>query len=164
MKHVQKERLKEGKNKYRMKIEDKLWQNNVKEVRHGLLDQTPAGPLTHNAIQQLQRTSLHLPPSPPPPSSDITTGSSTTQTPNNRETTPTITPGLTITADQVKGELRKLHTGKAAGPDGISPMVTCADELGDILAYLFNLSLKLGRVPELWKTSCLIPVPKKTPH
>lgn len=28
---------------------------------------------------------------------------------------------------------------------------------------MFNLSLKLGRVPQLWKTSCVVPVPK-TPH
>ncbi|KAI3354913.1 hypothetical protein L3Q82_004704 [Scortum barcoo] len=28
---------------------------------------------------------------------------------------------------------------------------------------MFNLSLKLGRVPQLWKTSCIVPVPK-TPH
>ncbi|KAI3363629.1 hypothetical protein L3Q82_001257 [Scortum barcoo] len=31
------------------------------------------------------------------------------------------------------------------------------------LGNTFNLSLKLGRVPQLWKTSCIVPVPK-TPH
>ncbi|KAI3375647.1 hypothetical protein L3Q82_003961 [Scortum barcoo] len=46
-----------------------------------------------------------------------------------------------------------------AGPDSI----TCADQLCGIFGYTFNLSLKLGRVPQLWKTSCIIPVPK-TPH
>ncbi|TWW73515.1 RNA-directed DNA polymerase from mobile element jockey [Takifugu flavidus] len=28
---------------------------------------------------------------------------------------------------------------------------------------MFNLSLRLGRAPQLWKTSCIVPVPK-TPH
>ncbi|KAI3368241.1 hypothetical protein L3Q82_007961 [Scortum barcoo] len=34
-----------------------------------------------------------------------------------------------------------------------------------IFGYTFNLSLslELGRVPQLWKTSCIVPVPK-TPH
>ena len=36
-------------------------------------------------------------------------------------------------------------------------------ELGEPLQHIFNLSLQLGKVPALWKTSCLIPVPKK-PH
>ncbi|KAI3363872.1 hypothetical protein L3Q82_001474 [Scortum barcoo] len=54
---------------------------------------------------------------------------------------------------------------KAAGPDGISSRLlkSCADQLCGIFGYTFNLSLKLGRVPQLWKTSCIVPVPK-TPH
>ncbi|TWW53744.1 putative RNA-directed DNA polymerase from transposon BS [Takifugu flavidus] len=38
---------------------------------------------------------------------------------------------------------------------------TCAAELGEPLQRVFNLSLELGKVPTLWKTSCIIPVPKK---
>ncbi|KAF1386003.1 hypothetical protein PFLUV_G00113630 [Perca fluviatilis] len=54
--------------------------------------------------------------------------------------------------------------GKAAGPDGISPRVlkTCTSQLSVVLQYIFNLSLSLQRVPLLWKTSCLVPVPKKS--
>lgn len=37
----------------------------------------------------------------------------------------------------------------------------CSAELGEPIQHAFNLSLQLGRVPVLWKTSCLIPVPKK---
>ncbi|KAI3374564.1 hypothetical protein L3Q82_021130 [Scortum barcoo] len=40
---------------------------------------------------------------------------------------------------------------------------SCADQLCGIFGHTFNLSLKLGRVPQLWKTSCIVPVPK-TPH
>ena len=38
---------------------------------------------------------------------------------------------------------------------------TCAAEHGDPLQRVFNTSLQLGRVPTLWKTSCIVPVPKK---
>ncbi len=37
----------------------------------------------------------------------------------------------------------------------------CSAELGEPLQHVYNLSLRLGRVPVLLKTSCLIPVPKK---
>ncbi|RXN16542.1 chymotrypsin-like elastase family member 2A [Labeo rohita] len=39
----------------------------------------------------------------------------------------------------------------------------CALELGDPLQRIFNRSLEQGRVPRQWKTTCIIPVPKK-PH
>ncbi|TWW59260.1 hypothetical protein D4764_06G0007900 [Takifugu flavidus] len=50
-------------------------------------------------------------------------------------------------------------------PDGISSRLLkfCADQLYWIFSHTFNLSLKLGRVSQLWKTSCIVPVPK-TPH
>ncbi|KAI3359889.1 hypothetical protein L3Q82_014241 [Scortum barcoo] len=87
---------------------------------------------------------------------------------SNKEDTsppPPLTPSMTITAAQVCGELRRLRPSKAAGPDGVSPRLlkACARELGHPLQRIFNLSLGQGRVPQLWKTSCIIPVPKK-PH
>ena len=59
-------------------------------------------------------------------------------------------------------ELKKLNAGKAAGPDKVCPRLlkVCADQLAEPLQELFNLSLQSGRVPVLWKTSCLVPVPK----
>ncbi|KAI4899252.1 hypothetical protein NFI96_012202, partial [Prochilodus magdalenae] len=62
----------------------------------------------------------------------------------------------TFTADQVRGELRRLHIRKAAGPDRVCPRL-----LKSCPAEIFILSRPLGRVPTLWKTSCLVPVPKK---
>ena len=38
---------------------------------------------------------------------------------------------------------------------------TCSAELAELLQRVFNTSLQLRRVPTLWKTSCIIPVPKK---
>nr|XP_054588718.1 uncharacterized protein LOC107374218 isoform X2 [Nothobranchius furzeri] len=65
---------------------------------------------------------------------------------------------------QVKRQLERLNRNKAAGPDGVSPRVlkACAEQLCGILQHLFNLSRAQEKVPVLWKTSCLVPVPKKT--
>ncbi|KAL6463079.1 hypothetical protein MHYP_G00274700 [Metynnis hypsauchen] len=55
---------------------------------------------------------------------------------------------------------RRLHTSKAAGPDGVHPRVlkACASQLCGVLQHVFNMSLQ--RVPMMWKTSCIVPVPK----
>ncbi|TWW66494.1 hypothetical protein D4764_20G0005260 [Takifugu flavidus] len=72
---------------------------------------------------------------------------------------------LSLTQHQVRKALKKNRARKATGPDGISSRLlkSCADQLCGIFSHMFNLSLKLGRVPQLWKTSCIVPVPK-TPH
>ncbi len=50
----------------------------------------------------------------------------------------------------------RIKKKKSAGPDGISAGVlkTCADQICWVIHYIFNLSLRLERVPVLWKTSC----------
>lgn len=62
----------------------------------------------------------------------------------------------------VRRHLMSLHSGKAAGPDGVLPRVlkACAPQLCGVLSQVFSLSLDLQRVPVLWKTSFLVPVPK----
>ncbi|XP_062844406.1 uncharacterized protein LOC134303073 [Trichomycterus rosablanca] len=74
-----------------------------------------------------------------------------------------VTTPLTFKPYQVKRELDRLKQGKAAGPDGICPRLLriCSSQLCGIFTHLFNLSLHLQRIPTLWKTSCLVPVPKK---
>ena len=69
-----------------------------------------------------------------------------------------------MTTGQVKRQMERLHQRKAAGPDGISPRIlkTCASQLSPVLGHLYNLSLSQEKVPLLWKTSCLVPVPKKS--
>ncbi|KAI3352024.1 hypothetical protein L3Q82_020254 [Scortum barcoo] len=70
---------------------------------------------------------VHLPPSTPPCSS------------------------LLLTTHQVRNALKKNRARKAAGPDGISSRLlkSCADQLcGIFRVHTFNLSLKLGRVPQ----------------
>lgn len=67
----------------------------------------------------------------------------------------------------MRNELGKIKKKKAAGPKDISSglLRSYADQLCGIVGYVFNMSLKLGRVPELWKPSCVVPVQKKrSPH
>lgn len=68
-----------------------------------------------------------------------------------------------VTVNQVRTVLRKLHARKASGPDDASPkhFKTCAAEQSVPLYQVYNLSLRLGKVPSFWKTSYLISVPKK---
>ena len=70
---------------------------------------------------------------------------------------------FTLTREEVRKQLKKLNVKKAPGPDGISHKVLtlCADELCDIFHTLFTLSLSKCQIPISWKTSCIIPVPKK---
>ena len=61
------------------------------------------------------------------------------------------------------------HTNvrKSPGPDGISGHVlkTCASQLSGIFRSIFQASLSLHKIPILWKTSTVVPVPKKAhPH
>jgi len=51
---------------------------------------------------------------------------------------------------------------KSPGPDNIGGRLikSCAEPLSDILAFIFNKSLQLHRVPHLWKESVIVPVPK----
>ncbi|KAM7380045.1 hypothetical protein PAMP_003369 [Pampus punctatissimus] len=69
-----------------------------------------------------------------------------------------------VTSGQVKWQLERLHQQKAAGPDGITHRIlkTCANQLSPVMGHLYNLSLSQQKVPLLWKTSCLVPVPKKS--
>ena len=67
-----------------------------------------------------------------------------------------------ITREEVRIQLSRLNIRKAMGPDNISPRLlkVCAGQLDGVLQHLFNLSLRLQKVPTLWKTSCIVPVPK----
>ena len=55
-----------------------------------------------------------------------------------------------------------MKVNKACGPDGITPFVlkTYAQELSYIFTHIFNMSLKLKRLPLIWKLSKIVPVPK----
>ena len=58
--------------------------------------------------------------------------------------------------------LLNLDQTKAGGPDDISARLleTVANEITPSLTRLFNLSLRSGEVPTIWKQANVIPVPK----
>lgn len=45
---------------------------------------------------------------------------------------------------------------------GWNRLQTVAGQLCEVITYISNLSLRLERLPILWKTSCVVPVPKTT--
>ncbi|XP_036403543.1 protein NLRC3-like [Megalops cyprinoides] len=63
-----------------------------------------------------------------------------------------------------KQVLRRINPRKAEGPDNIPgrALKACATELADVLASVFNLSLSQATVPKCFKTTTIIPVPKRS--
>lgn len=57
----------------------------------------------------------------------------------------------------------RLNRRKATGPNGVSPSTLrhCADQLAPVFTDIFITSLALCRVPSCFKTSTIVPVPKK---
>lgn len=77
---------------------------------------------------------------------------------NIRMTPPPHSSRPPFASSQVRQELSKLRAKKAMGPDHIHPRVLRA--CAEVFYYLFSLFLKLRGVTQLWKNSCISPVPK----
>ncbi|KAI4888279.1 hypothetical protein NFI96_012150 [Prochilodus magdalenae] len=168
--------LREAKKSYRRKVEQRLRENNMREVWSGMKTITGymqrTGSATDGDVERANEFNTFYNrfdcpvqadssdnTAPAPLFSHLVSPDLTCST-TEAHTSPLL---HTFTADQVRGELRRLHTRKAAGPDRVCPRLlkSCAAELGAPLQHIFSLSLRLGRVPTLWKTSCLVPVTKK---
>ncbi|KAI3366893.1 hypothetical protein L3Q82_009536 [Scortum barcoo] len=69
-----------------------------------------------------------------------------------------------ITRADVCRTLKRINTRKAPGPDGIPgrALKVCADQLADVFADIFNMSLLQSVVPTCFKETIIVPVPKKT--
>ena len=72
-------------------------------------------------------------------------------------------PPFIISDWDVKKAFLKQNVNKAAGPDGVPPVVlkSCAHQLSPVFAEVFNISLEQRKVPKCFKTSSIVPVPKK---
>ncbi|KAK1792118.1 hypothetical protein P4O66_001895 [Electrophorus voltai] len=70
---------------------------------------------------------------------------------------------LCLTAADVRHTLHGVNPRKAAGPDNIPGRMLreCADQLADVLTDIFNISLSCAVVPTCFKTTTIVPVPKK---
>ena len=71
---------------------------------------------------------------------------------------------LVASEEEVRRLLSSVNSSKAAGPDNLKPRLlkTCSSQLSYIFTIIFNLSLSTRSIPNLWKKSCIIPVPKKS--
>ncbi|XP_036933979.1 uncharacterized protein LOC119008053 [Acanthopagrus latus] len=120
---------------YRRKLEAKLQQNNVRDVWTGMKQITGCKVSDRQSSGSLERAK----------ELNIFFNTSTL-------------PCMTVTTGQVRRQLERLHQQKVAGPDDISPRIlkTCARQLSPVLQHLYK------RIPMLCKTSCLVPVPKKS--
>ena len=69
---------------------------------------------------------------------------------------------VTTSASEVQGILGNLDISKSAGMDNLPAQIlkTCAHELSIPLADLFNLSLKSGVMPTLWRSANITPLHK----
>ena len=69
---------------------------------------------------------------------------------------------LLCTVKEVADILAKLDPSKATGPDKISThmLKATAHSIAPSITKLFNLSIKLGKLPHSRKTSNVIPIPK----
>ena len=72
---------------------------------------------------------------------------------------------FTIEAASTQRALQKVKCRKATGPNNIPPgMVNnYAHLLAAPVTAIFNSSLREGKLPDLWKTATVVPVPKKHP-
>lgn len=64
--------------------------------------------------------------------------------------------------EDILAMLCSLDTSKASGPDGISGVMlkSTAHSIAPVLTKLFNLSIQTGVVPDAWKRSTVVPIPK----
>ncbi|XP_076836629.1 uncharacterized protein LOC143482213 [Brachyhypopomus gauderio] len=69
---------------------------------------------------------------------------------------------LTLFPTDVGAALGRIKVHKAAGPDGIPGRVlrACSGELAGVLTDIFNLSLAHAVVPNCFKTTSIVPIPK----
>ena len=75
---------------------------------------------------------------------------------------PSVIDDILCTVEYVEHQLLGLDISKANGPDGISARMLkgSAKSIAPSVTNLFNLSLKSGLFPILWKTSHVVPIPK----
>ncbi|KAM9812661.1 uncharacterized protein ACBT44_011751 isoform 1-T1 [Syngnathus typhle] len=155
---------------------DQEWVNDLNRF-FNRFEQTSTPPPTHPALLQLPPTGASSAPrtltSTPPPATPPPRPPSPFSTPPNPPTIPpaahptpptTPPPSMVLSTAQVERGLARLKVKKATGPDGITSRLlrSCSGQLCGIVEHIFNMSLRLHRVPQLWKTSCVVPVPKSS--
>ena len=69
---------------------------------------------------------------------------------------------LATTAPELEGILSRININKAPGVDNLPAciLLTCAKDLSYPFAHLFNLLLRTGKMPTLWKSANITPIHK----
>ena len=69
-----------------------------------------------------------------------------------------------ITSDEVEHMLKSLDCSKACGPDKISAQMLkyTASTIAPSIARLFNCSIHSGKLPDQWKLSMIVSIPKSS--
>jgi hypothetical protein len=168
LKAVQKELkrvIREGKEKYKEKLERKLDQNCVKDVWDGMkvitgYSKSKKSDVSDNTVtyaNELNDFYARF------DSHDFVSEREEVVSSLDNVSNGVYDP-ITVTVDDVCRVMKTLNVNKAAGPDCIRPKVLkiCAEQLCHVFHTLFSMSLSLCKVPSAWKSSCIVPVPKKT--
>ena len=72
---------------------------------------------------------------------------------------------ITFSREEVVRALKRTKLNTATGPDNICgrTLKYCAEQLGEVFQQLFQTSMNCSTVPQKWKHSTVIPIPKKGP-
>ena len=70
---------------------------------------------------------------------------------------------LQTSEDEVRRAFQHVNPNKASGPDNIARRVlkTCAEQLAHSFCIIFSECFSTNTVPAAWKTTCVVPVPKR---
>ena len=67
-----------------------------------------------------------------------------------------------IDQERVLGLFKHIGVNKCPGPDGIcGRTLRCAEKLSGVFQRLFQTSIDTCTIPDIWKLSTVIPIPKK---
>ena len=155
-------KIKEGKENYKNKISQSFQSNNMKDVWHKMktvigCDKTK----TQMTIDDGQTYADEL--------NDFYARFDADSTPdeNSRFKNDNLTAfsddAPTFDHDNTCKVFNSLKVNKAHGPDNVTPKLlkTCASQLAVPYTKIFNLSLSQHKLPLIWRTSEIVPVPKK---
>lgn len=157
--------IKTAKLQYKNKVEEKFITGDLRSAWQGL--KTMASVNTASSPLRTIQVECSTPSSLPDDLNTFYTRFESDNTTQLEEAKSSLKPGssaLTFRTEDVVSALRRTRERSSPGPDNISGRVLrhCAGQLGSVFRTLFQHSFDSHTVPQLWKHSTIIPIPKKT--
>lgn len=156
--------IRTAKLKFKNKVEKNFTSGNLRSAWQGLKTMASANtPVSsHRTIQVAGNNTSSLP-------DDLNAfftrfeSDNSTQLHDSRAALTSSSSPLILNTREVVKALMKTRESCSSGPDNISSRVLrhCAHQLGDVFRTLFQNSIDSHTVPQLWKHSTVIPIPKK---